>query len=57
MRRTLTLGKETLSELTADELGSVAGGALTPGCPNLPTQFCASGLACISAALDPCPTH
>ncbi len=57
MRRTLNLGKETLSELTPGELVSVAGAAITPGCPNLPTQFCASGLACISAALDPCPTH
>lgn len=29
MRRTLTLGREALTELSADELGDVVGGQLT----------------------------
>ncbi len=56
MRRTLMLSKETLSELTPHELGVVAAGAITPGCPNLPTQFCVSLLDCLSRLFDPCIT-
>jgi hypothetical protein len=56
MRRTLSLSKETLSELTPRELGDVAGGAITPACPNLPTQFCVSLLDCLSRVFDPCIT-
>lgn len=29
MKRTLTLSRETVAELTADELGAVVGGAIT----------------------------
>ena len=56
MRRTLSLSKETLSELTPRELGGVAAGAITPGCPPLPSHYCASGLACASELVDPCIT-
>ena len=61
MRRTLTLAKETLTELTPGELGDVAGGA-TPTCPTfdgcyLPTDFCVSALDCLSRLMDPCLTY
>lgn len=36
MRRTLSLESETLRELTADQLGDVAGGAL----PTTPVTLC-----------------
>ena len=54
MRRTLVLKKETLSELTRDELTAVAGAALTPQCPTreygcrVPTDHCVSLLDCVS---------
>ncbi len=54
MRRTLVLKKETLSELTRDELTAVAGGALTPKCPTreygcrVPTDHCQSLTDCTS---------
>lgn len=63
MRRTLVLKKETLAELTTAELGSVAGGALTPRCPTfepgcrIPTDHCVSVTDCVSQAIDPCLTH
>ncbi|HEV2891751.1 MAG TPA: class I lanthipeptide [Frankiaceae bacterium] len=40
--RKLSLNKETLAELTDVELGAVAGGAITPNCPNN-TLTCAGG--------------
>lgn len=51
MRRTLTLRRETLAPLTADELATVAGGDATGGCPRtmrLPEclslyQYCGTG--------------
>lgn len=33
MTRTLRLGRETLTELTADDLSAVVGGEATGGCP------------------------
>ncbi len=51
MRR-LTLARETLTELSADELRGVAGGyptqvslldCLTCDCPTLPLSFCLTG--------------
>jgi len=40
--RKLSLSKETLTQLTDNELTSVAGGAITPNCPNN-TLTCAGG--------------
>lgn len=64
MRRSLTLNKETLAELTPGELGHVAGGQATPACPTfddcrIPTDHCASAhYAClVSRLLDPCLTY
>jgi len=62
MRRTLRLTKETLTELSAHELGEVAGGAITPGCPTwdycrIPTDHCVSLLDCVSQLMDPCLTY
>lgn len=60
MRRTLSLSKETLAELTPRELGTVAGGAITPACPTfgsgcrIPTDHCVSLLDCLSRVMDPC---
>lgn len=62
MRRTLSLTKETLTELTLHELGAVAGGAITPACPTwddcrVPTDHCVSVLDCLSRVMDPCLTY
>lgn len=53
MRR-LRLEKETLRELRADELGGVAGGAVTYGCTYRPTlnTICVTEIV----SLDACPT-
>lgn len=42
MKRTLRLTRETLSELSTDELSYVAAGAApaTPSCPGGPTDIC-----------------
>ncbi|HEV2890483.1 MAG TPA: class I lanthipeptide [Frankiaceae bacterium] len=64
MHRTLSLNKETLTELTPRELGSVAGGAITPACPTfddcrVPTDHCVSVFGCVgvSQLVDPCLTY
>lgn len=46
MNRTLTLRRETLVELSGDDLALVQGGALTPGCPTLPLRDCMTMLTC-----------
>ena len=61
MRRSLSLAKETLTELTPVELSGVAGGAITPACPTwddcrVPTDHCVSVLDCLSVLMDPCVT-
>jgi hypothetical protein len=56
VKRKLVLHKDTLAELTTDELAVIAGGAeraLTPACP---TNYCASGTCQISRLIDPCLT-
>ncbi len=57
--RTLVLKKETLVELSTDELRGVVGGELTQQLtPNCPTRYCAStDLRCMfSQYMDPCVT-
>lgn len=55
MRRRLTLSKETLAELTTEQLGDVVGGAITkPQCFSgivgcLPTDPCYTWDACGTA--------
>ncbi len=46
MNRTLTLRRETLTELSGGELTLVQGGAITPGCPTLPVNVCTTFLTC-----------
>jgi hypothetical protein len=58
--RTLTLKKETLTELTTAELGSVVGGQLSGpscniACNQSDFQQCLTGLHCINT-LDSCIT-
>lgn len=58
MKRRLALKSEYVSELTTDELSSVAGGA-TPGCPltgNYPTLRDCFELAPLLSLHRPCPT-
>jgi hypothetical protein len=51
VRRTLVLSRETLTELTPEDLASVAGAAATAGCPTKPPTACLSlPLACGGAA-------
>ena len=52
--RRLTLAKETLAELTTDELDAVAGGEATALCP---TPECVTDYLerLISRAIYPCP--
>lgn len=64
MRRTLRLSRETLTELTPQQLGDIAGGAITPACPTyddcrVPTDHCVSVLDCvgISQTLAVCVTY
>ena len=54
MKRTLSLKREALTELSAAELGSVAGGALPSGlsCP-IQTCFCVSNIGeCVTWSCD-----
>lgn len=46
MTRRLSLSRETLAELTADDLADVNGGAATLGCPTLPLNYCLTILTC-----------
>lgn len=64
MRRTLRLVSEPLTELTPQQLGDIAGGAITPACPTfeycrIPTDHCVSLLDCIeiSQTLNVCVTY
>ena len=54
-RRTLVLKKETLAELTGDEMRAVAGGAWTPWCYSLiePTGCVSNLVSCDGACADP----
>jgi hypothetical protein len=47
--RKLVLRKESLFELSTDELRGVAGGAITPACPTNPN--------CLSRIVNPCDTR
>jgi hypothetical protein len=51
MTRALVLRKETLSELTDDQLGGVVGAAITQICITNPCITPVSGLQCLSARL------
>ena len=44
MKRTLSLRRETLTELTAEDLAGIAAGdeAITPYCPTVPVKYCFS---------------
>jgi hypothetical protein len=54
MKRTLSLKREALTELSADDLGAVAGGALPSGlsCP-IQTCLCISNIGeCVTWSCD-----
>ena len=55
MKRTLTLKKESLAELTTDELGSVAGGTgLSCTCALLTLGVCAVVTVVVQTVVEGC---
>ncbi len=53
MKRALVLKKETLVELTTDELRGVAGGVrMTPACPSNYAQSC--NIDCLASVIAGC---
>ncbi|HEV2891194.1 MAG TPA: hypothetical protein VGX28_12535 [Frankiaceae bacterium] len=56
MKRSLSLRREALSELTFDELGHVAGGAATGQGATCPLKYCVTGVVSNGCATDSCCT-